>query len=534
VTQVVPGHRFGRLTVLRDSGQRKWGQVAWVCQCSCGGPEVNVASRNLTSGRTQSCGCLLRDVLRQRNTKNSWHDLRTEISDVAATQRLVVTAENNEIGWNSTVLVLNPLCGHNRRTNVSEFLKNPTACRRCSKRMPADKLATLLSPRGINLKTIKYGTVGTPSIAFCQCNVCGEEFSRTVGALASGNRGCPGCYNIQERYVRVILTENFGGAFQIRVRPKWMEGLELDGLNEEVVIDGKAIAFEYNGKYWHRKDKGDRSTSDKKRDLCARHGVLLFVVWAPADRPSIEELIVACQAAVDMTGVNRRLDPPSNSAAVDLARLVPAKIKNLLSSYGHEAIEYDQNPERRGYVVSRCILSGEIVSRALHTLDKLKGCRHCRAHPSRADQRRAAASYAAKTFWSNLRDYGGKRLKDKITDEIVAFVRENPSITGPALTGEVLTRFGVQVSESGLQYARSGKTHSHLNELYPPVRKAASNYTLNDPMVKVARELRATGLSFRKISDRLFELGHTTLSGKRFSATQVKNFCSRLETVAAL
>ena len=107
--------------------------------------------------------------------------------------------------------------------------------------------------------------------------------------------------------MRVILTENFGGAFQVRVRPKWMEGLELDGLNEEVAIDGKAIAFEYNGKYWHRKDKGDRSPSDKKRDLCAAHGVLLFVVWAPADRPSIGELMVACQAAVDTTGVRRRL-----------------------------------------------------------------------------------------------------------------------------------------------------------------------------------------------------------------------------------
>ena len=222
------------------------------------------------------------------------------------------------------------------------------------------------------------------------------------------------------------------------------------------------------------------------------------------------------------------------SATIDLARLVPAKVKSLLASYGHEAIESDQNPERRGYVVSKCILSGEIVSQAFYTLDNLKGCRYCRAHPSRADQRRATASYAAKTFWRKLRDHGGKRLKDKITDEIVAFVRENPSITGPALTGEVLNRFGVQVSESGLQYARSGKTHSHLNGLYPPVRKGASNYKLDDPMVKVARELRTTGLSFRKISDRLFELGYTTLSGKRFSAAQVKNFCWRPESLTAL
>jgi hypothetical protein len=163
--QVVPGRRFGRLTILGDSGQRKWGQVAWVCQCGCGGPEVIVTSRNLTSGRSQSCGCLLRDVLRQRNVKNRRHDLRTEISEVAAIQGLVVTAENNEISWSSAISVFNPACGHNRHTNVTEFLKNPTACRRCSKRMPADKLVTLLRPRGITLKIIQYGTIGSPSNA---------------------------------------------------------------------------------------------------------------------------------------------------------------------------------------------------------------------------------------------------------------------------------------------------------------------------------------------------------------------------------
>jgi len=85
-----------------------------------------------------------------------------------------------------------------------------------------------------------------------------------------------------------------------------------------------------------------------------------------------------------------------------------------------------------------------------------------------------------------------------------------------------LNRFDIEASVSGLQYARSGKTHSHLNGRYPPAQKAASNYKLSDPVVQAARELRENGLSFDKISDRLFQLGFTTLSGKRFSASQIR------------
>lgn len=58
------GKKFGRWTVLRKgdshttpSGQRK---TMWYCRCDCG-VERDVDSCNLTSGATQSCGCLQKD-----------------------------------------------------------------------------------------------------------------------------------------------------------------------------------------------------------------------------------------------------------------------------------------------------------------------------------------------------------------------------------------------------------------------------------------------------------------------------------------
>ena len=53
------GLRFGRLTVL-GYAFRKNGYAYWLCKCDCG-KEKTVLSGNLTSHKTQSCGCLQKE-----------------------------------------------------------------------------------------------------------------------------------------------------------------------------------------------------------------------------------------------------------------------------------------------------------------------------------------------------------------------------------------------------------------------------------------------------------------------------------------
>lgn len=50
------GMKFGRLTVVKEL-EGHTTQRRWMCQCECGGT-VEVNSYTLTSGHTQSCGCL--------------------------------------------------------------------------------------------------------------------------------------------------------------------------------------------------------------------------------------------------------------------------------------------------------------------------------------------------------------------------------------------------------------------------------------------------------------------------------------------
>lgn len=54
------GKRFGRLTVLRE-GPRQGSQRTVVCKCQCGGIKTAYVC-NLTTGKTQSCGCFHKEM----------------------------------------------------------------------------------------------------------------------------------------------------------------------------------------------------------------------------------------------------------------------------------------------------------------------------------------------------------------------------------------------------------------------------------------------------------------------------------------
>jgi hypothetical protein len=59
------GQRFGRLLVLKDSGERKGQGVVWECLCDCG-KKTKVQAGNLKNNHTKSCGCLNREVAGNR------------------------------------------------------------------------------------------------------------------------------------------------------------------------------------------------------------------------------------------------------------------------------------------------------------------------------------------------------------------------------------------------------------------------------------------------------------------------------------
>jgi hypothetical protein len=66
-TKDLTGKRFGRLIVIKDTGERKNNYINWMCKCDCG-KISKIVTGNLASGHTRSCGCLNKEMTIKRST----------------------------------------------------------------------------------------------------------------------------------------------------------------------------------------------------------------------------------------------------------------------------------------------------------------------------------------------------------------------------------------------------------------------------------------------------------------------------------
>jgi hypothetical protein len=64
------GRRFGRLAVIHQTESRS-GQWFWMCRCDCGTMK-EVAAHDLSTGHTNSCGCLKIDTIREIRTTHGY------------------------------------------------------------------------------------------------------------------------------------------------------------------------------------------------------------------------------------------------------------------------------------------------------------------------------------------------------------------------------------------------------------------------------------------------------------------------------
>lgn len=73
------GRTFGRLKVIEYKGVDKHHKRLWLCECSCEDKSVIIASTSqLTTGHTQSCGCLRKERTSKANKKYNNYDLSGE------------------------------------------------------------------------------------------------------------------------------------------------------------------------------------------------------------------------------------------------------------------------------------------------------------------------------------------------------------------------------------------------------------------------------------------------------------------------
>lgn len=70
--KIEKNNRYGRLVILNDNPKRYKKTLEYLCICDCG-TEKYILIGSLRSGKTQSCGCLHREISKEVNTKHGGH-----------------------------------------------------------------------------------------------------------------------------------------------------------------------------------------------------------------------------------------------------------------------------------------------------------------------------------------------------------------------------------------------------------------------------------------------------------------------------
>ena len=153
------GKRFGRLIVLEKLKGNYLNATNWLCQCDCGN-KTTVITAQLNNGNTKSCGCLVRDRIRNACLK-----------DMTGRRfgRLVVIGESNRrnksrgVYWNCKCD-----CGQNKEIDGSSLRRGVTKSCGC---LAKERVANM------NKK-----------------NICGVKSGRLIALHRLNELDSTGCY----------------------------------------------------------------------------------------------------------------------------------------------------------------------------------------------------------------------------------------------------------------------------------------------------------------------------------------------------
>ena len=185
------GQRFGMLTVLGDSGERRAGSVLWRCRCDCGG-EILLIRRELTGGYAANCGC----VPRMRKPHGEAEDLTGQRFG-----RLTVLGRTENVRNNRTLWRCRCDCGRECQVLALRLKTGRTQSCGCKKHDPSPNLRDLTGQRFGRLVAeypVRNAAKSNMAVWHCRCD-CGGETEVSAASLLRGlTRSC-GCLNQEVR-----------------------------------------------------------------------------------------------------------------------------------------------------------------------------------------------------------------------------------------------------------------------------------------------------------------------------------------------
>ncbi len=240
------GKRFGLLTAIAPTEERKNGYTVWRCRCDCGG-EAFVPSRYLKNGWTRDCGCVPKEKRRQDLTGQRFGRL-TVLEDTGRYNK------GSQCIWRCRCD-----CGNEVETTSSQLLagyKKSCGClARSRRRAPLDAEPRAGSPRPEpedwtgkrfgNLTVLSYaGKKGKQPFWLCRCD-CGKELEVRQSNLQSGHTRSCGCLvrqqvsfhfvegtrveSIRSRNLASNNTSGYRGVYKDKKRDLWACQITFQG-----------------------------------------------------------------------------------------------------------------------------------------------------------------------------------------------------------------------------------------------------------------------------------------------------------------
>ncbi len=94
------GKTFGRLTILREYQSPCKKYVLCECSCSCGGNTKSTRRNEITAGKTQSCGCIRREIVNAKNRERFDPNAVSKSVEYRMLTRAKSRAKQNNIPFN--------------------------------------------------------------------------------------------------------------------------------------------------------------------------------------------------------------------------------------------------------------------------------------------------------------------------------------------------------------------------------------------------------------------------------------------------
>ena len=199
--QDLTGQTFGRLTVMYELPERKNGKVQWHCKCSCGN-EKDILSTQLTSGKTQSCGCLQKERTSQVNKKN------IDLTGQTFGRLTVIKRSPTSAKW-----LCQCECGNVTEVTTTHLKSGHTkSCGCLQKDVTSERSRINLVGKVFGLLTVESLNIekSTSNIKYwnCRCE-CGNHTVVSTGLLRSGNTQSCGCSRLShgEIKIRALLQQ---------------------------------------------------------------------------------------------------------------------------------------------------------------------------------------------------------------------------------------------------------------------------------------------------------------------------------------